>query len=116
MPATVSGPPSEAIQPLRIAGDLHIAVRSKARILTGFLSEPLIEIAGVFGHVHVSLARKPTDDQPRRVPCGSCRQLCALQQHDVSPAQFGQMIGHAATDHAAANDHNLCLGREGFCF
>jgi hypothetical protein len=113
VPTTSIGPPAEAIQPLRVAGDLHIAVRSKARILTGFLPQPFVEVAGVFGHVRVGLGREPTDDQARRVPGGSRRQLCALQQHDVSPAQFGQMVGHAATYDTAADDDNLCLDWEG---
>ncbi len=114
MSATEIGPPAQAVQPFRVAGDLHIAVRSKARILTGFFPQPLIEIAGVFGHVQVGLARKPADDQPCRVPRGSRRQLRTLQQHDISPAQSGQMVSDAATGHPAANDHHLGPGREGY--
>jgi hypothetical protein len=38
--------------------------------------------------------------------------LRLLKQHDISPAQFDQVVGNAATYYTAANDHNLRLGWE----
>ncbi len=64
---------------------------------------------GLFGHIDGGLSRKPTNDQPCRVPCGSCRQLRFFQQNDIPPAQFGHVIGDAAPDHTASNDHNLSV-------
>jgi hypothetical protein len=38
------------------------------------------------------------------VPGGSRGQGLALQQHQVFPAELGQVVKNAAADHAAAND------------
>ena len=43
-------------------------------------------------------------DQPGGVPGGAAAELDPLQQHDIGPAQLGQMIGDAGTDNAAADD------------
>jgi hypothetical protein len=35
-----------------------------------------------------------------------------LEQDDVGPAQVGQVVGDAAADHAAADDHDLSPVRD----
>jgi len=43
----------------------------------------------------------------RRVPCRAGRQLSALEQHDVGPAGLRQVVEHARTDDASADDDDL---------
>ena len=48
--------------------------------------------------------RAQLPDEAGRVPGGAAGEPSLLQQHDVAPAEFGQMIGDRASDHAAADD------------
>ncbi|MNY67343.1 hypothetical protein D3C86_2049140 [compost metagenome] len=48
-------------------------------------------------------------DEAGRVPGGAAAQLPLLQQHDVRPAEPGQVIGHRTADNTAADDDDLCL-------
>ncbi|MNY71813.1 hypothetical protein D3C86_2102410 [compost metagenome] len=51
-------------------------------------------------------------DEARRMPGGAAAELALLEQHDVGPAEFCQMISDRAADDAAADDDDACLRRE----
>ena len=63
--ATKISPAAQAVQPFRVVGDLHIPIRVEARILTGFTTKRLVEIASVFGHFNGGFGRKAADDRTR---------------------------------------------------
>ena len=44
-------------------------------------------------------------DEAGRVPGGALGQLVLLDQHDVGPAEPGQVVGDAAARDPAADDH-----------
>jgi len=46
-------------------------------------------------------------DETSRMPCRARRQLLPLEQNDIGEAAKRQVIGEAAADDAAANDHDL---------
>jgi hypothetical protein len=41
------------------------------------------------------------------------RQLLALEQHNILPARFGEMVENRTTDNAATNDDNTGMGFHG---
>src|SRR6056297_4286734 len=45
-----------------------------------------------------------------RMPGRSRCELVALQQNDIAPAQFGQVIKDLASDDAPADHDGLCMG------
>jgi hypothetical protein len=90
-----------------------VADGSETGAQAGFLLQSAAKLHGILGHLEGRFSAKTTAaDQARRMPCRPGRQLGSFQQHDIPPAKFGQMIGDAATDHAAANDHYLRPGRQ----
>ena len=48
--------------------------------------------------------------QSRGVPCRTRGQFLALQQHNIAPALFGQMIKRRDANNASANDDDPCRG------
>jgi hypothetical protein len=46
----------------------------------------------------------------RRMPCRAMGQLFALNQHDVFPTGFGEMIENRSANNAAPNDDNTGMG------
>ena len=46
------------------------------------------------------------------MPGRACGQRVLLKQDDIGPAQVRQVVGDAAPDHAAADDHDLGAVRE----
>ena len=70
-----------------------------------------VKFGRIFGQARHVLATAELTHQPCRMPCGATGQLFALEQHDIGPAQLGQMIGHRTTRDAAADDHRACVGR-----
>src|SRR5271170_4621371 len=47
--------------------------------------------------------------EPRRMPGGARGQFRALQQHDIRPAFFSQVIQRADADNAATDDDNSSM-------
>ena len=45
-----------------------------------------------------------------RVPCGAGGEFRAFDQHDVGPAEFGQVIQHGTADDTAANHDHAGMG------
>jgi hypothetical protein len=50
-------------------------------------------------------------DQAGRMPGRAAGQLLAFEQHDVGPAELGQVIGHRAAGDAAADDDHAGILR-----
>ena len=46
----------------------------------------------------------------RRMPCRPRRQFITLQQHNIRPAQLGQVVQDGAADNAASDDDGLGMG------
>jgi hypothetical protein len=44
------------------------------------------------------------------VPGAAVRELASLEQHDVCPPRFGEVIEHAGTNHTTADHHHLGAG------
>jgi len=63
-----------------------------------------VELANRVAHVEKR-------QQARSMPGGACRKLGALDQGDVGPALFCQMIERADPDNPTADDQdpNMCL-------
>jgi hypothetical protein len=47
------------------------------------------------------------------MPGRAGRELAALEQDDVAPASFREVVGDAAADNAAADDDGLGMGWKG---
>ena len=79
---------------------------------TGLGLELHVEVGRIFGEPRHVLRGAQLADQPGRMPCRARGQLLALEQHDVGPAELGQMIGDRAAGDAAADDDGARLGRK----
>ena len=83
-----------------------------ARRQPGFRLQHAVQLGAVLdqpGHVVVG---PELPDQARRVPRGAAAQASLFEHHHVVPAQLGQVVGDAAADDAAADDHGARLGRQ----
>ena len=70
-----------------------------------------VEVGGIFGEPRHVLRGAQLADQSRRMPGRAGGELLALKQHDVGPAELGQMIGDGAAGDAATDDDGPGLGR-----
>ena len=64
-----------------------------------------VKADGVLHHLGQADRRAELADQPGRVPCGAVGEPVLLDQHDVRPAQLGEVVEDAAAPHAAADHH-----------
>ena len=71
-----------------------------------------VEVGRIFREPRHVLRAAQLADQPGGMPCRARGQLLALQEHDVGPAELGQMIGDRAAGDAAADDDGARLGRQ----
>ena len=94
------------VHPLLIGGEPEIAGAMKTYRLAGLRLELLIEVDAVLVELADAVAHVEEWQQPGRVPGGAGGELGLLDQHHVGPAQFGQMVEHAAADDAAADHHH----------
>ncbi len=84
--------PAGQMQPAAFAGNL-----------LQFLIQP-DRVGLQLGHVRVAVQRvKPA----RRMPCGPAGEPVPLQQHDVRPARFREVVKDGTADDAAADDCDL---------
>ena len=86
-------------------GDGHAPDLPESRRLPGLRFQLGKEIAGVGAELRVGVARPGGADQARRVPARARRELLALQQHDVRPSPFREVVGDARPGDSAADDH-----------
>jgi hypothetical protein len=71
--------------------------------------EPAIQILRILRQFRLSFRISQRGEESGRVPGGAGGELSAFQEHDIPPAELGQMIGDRAADHAAADDHHARL-------
>jgi hypothetical protein len=98
---------------LRLRGDADPAGHVHADGLAALRLDLLVELDRVGlqgGDVRIRVQRVEAGG---RVPGGAGGQLGALDQRDVGPAELGEVVEHAGTDHAAADDHRAILGLHG---
>ena len=75
-----------------------------------------VEIGGVFGEQRQRERGAELADEAGGMPRGAGGQALAFQQHDIGPAELGQVIGDRAADHAAADDDGFGVpGQFGHC-
>ena len=112
----VTRPAVRHLQPLHALGRIGQQESPRAVQAAGLPRDPLelvVEPDGValeLRDVRIAIQGVKT---PGGVPRGAGRQLVALDEHDVLPAGFREVVEHAAADHPAADhDHpRLALHR-----
>ncbi len=80
-----------------------------AGCLAGLRLEPPVQVLRIFRKLGLRLRVAQRGQQSRGVPGGSRGELRALEEHDVAPAELGEVIGDRAADHAATDDHHARL-------
>ena len=111
--AEVAGAAADQVQRIHLAlvgGQHQAAVRVQAAGLAGQRLELAIEVDRVFlqaRDVGVAVERVHAAG---RVPGRAGGQLALLEQHDVGPADLGQMVEDADPDDAAADHHRPSFG------
>ena len=78
-------------------------------VMTGLPFQTGIEFGAVFVDLGHAVAGAEATDQSGGVPGGSAGKLVLFKQHDIFPAEFGQMIGDAAPDDTATDDDDFGL-------
>ena len=94
------------LQPFVISRKRQAAMAFKADGVAHFIlqtAEKRRRILRQFGHI---LAYPQLPDQTGGVPRGARGQALAFKQYNVLPAKIGQVIGEAAADRAATNNHH----------
>jgi hypothetical protein len=99
----------QLVHALGIARQAEAARAAEARGLTRLRLEALVEIGAVLGEPGEVVGGTELAHQPGGMPRGPARQLAALEQHDVAPAELGQVIRHAAAGDAPADHHHARL-------
>ena len=99
----------QLVHALGVARQAEAARAAEARGLAGLRLEALVEVGAVLGEPGEVVGGAELADQPGGMPRGPARQLAALEQHDVAPAELGQVIRHAAAGDAAADHHHARL-------
>ena len=85
------------------AGDRDAADLPEARGPARLGLQGGVQVNGVPGKLDQRLGGAKLGDQPGGVPGGAASQLPALQDHDVLPAQPGEVVGDTGARDASAN-------------
>jgi hypothetical protein len=104
----------EVVHALGRRGDGQAADVVQAAGLAADLLDLLVEPDGVAlqgSHIRIGVQGV---EATGRVPRGPGGEFRALDQDDVLPAELGEMIEDAASDHAAADDGHLNMRFHGF--
>ena len=67
-----------------------------------------VELDSVFGQLREDSAVAQLRQEPGRMPRSAPGKLLALEEHDVRPAQLGEMVRDAAPDDAATDNDDSC--------
>ena len=104
----------QLLEPLGVGGDREAAALQEAGRLAGLGLERRHRGCVVYCASRVRFGgRAQLADEPGRVPGGAAGQPLALEQHDVAPAELGQVIGDRGADDAAADDDDARMGGQG---
>ena len=99
---------------LAVAREPQAPVLLPARRLPGLAFQPFVERDAFRQEPGDVRIRAQLPDQPGGMEGRAAGQLGPLQQHDVAPAEPGQVIGGGAADDAAADDDDS-RGRRNVC-
>ena len=100
--------PPQRLLPLRRGRQRDMADGAESGGVPGLGFQPGVQVARVPAEEQRGLVGHPgRGDQAGRVPGRSGGERVLLQQDHVGPAQVGQVVGDAAADHPAADDHYL---------
>ncbi len=75
--------------------------------LARFGLEPAVEVLRVLRELGLRLRVAQRRQQARGVPGRATGQLLAFEQHDILPAELGEVVGDGTADDTAADDHDL---------
>lgn len=78
--------------------------------LARFRLQRLVECHRIFMNLPDRVAHIEQRQQSRRVPCRTRGQFLALQQHNIAPPLFRQMIKRRDANNASTNDDDPCCG------
>ena len=92
------------LQPLRGAGEPDAAALGPARVELSPAQLP-VQLDRVHHHLRERHRRAQLADQAGRVEGRAAGELRAVEQHDVAPAELGEVVGDRGPRHAAADDH-----------
>ena len=99
----------ERLRPARLAARLLPALgrgrQPQPAALDPAAVERPVELDRVHHHPRQRHRAAQLPDEPRRVERRAGRQLRALDEHHVLPAQLGEVVGDRAAAHAPADDH-----------
>ncbi len=94
------------------ARDIDAAAGLPAGCLAGLRLERPVKLDAVAAHASHGAGRPHLADEARGVPSGPAGDPPLLQHQHVAPAELRQVIGEAAADDAAPDDHDLGLRRQ----
>src|SRR5262249_41177484 len=77
-------------------------------------AELLVLLGAVAGQLHHHLRVVDVVDEVGRVPCGAARIWHGplVYQHEIPPAQPGQVVGEAVANDSRADDDGACTARD----
>ena len=93
--------------------ELDRAAVDEPRGLAGLGLERPVEVLRVLRELGLGLGVAQRRQQSGGVPGRPAGELLALEQHDVAPAELGEVIGDRAADDAAADDDDTGAGGQG---
>ena len=99
-----AGLAAELLEPFRARGQPERADLVPRRVGAGLGGEAPIEVRPVHHHLGEGHRAAQLADQARRMERRAGGQLRAVDQHDVRPAELGQVVGDARAADAAADD------------
>ncbi len=105
---------AQLVHPFRGTRDDEAAHLFPAHGVAGFLLERSIQLGAVLVNGRQCVVGAQAANESSGVPGGAARQLVLLQDHHVPPAELREVVGDTRSADAAANDHDLRFGGEGW--
>ena len=95
---------AQLLEPLRAGGQSERSDLMPRRIGPGLGGEAPVQVGPVHHHLGQRHRAPQLADEPRGVERGARRELGAVDQDDVRPAELGQVVGDARAADATADD------------
>ena len=99
---------------LRVGPERQSGGADPAHIMPRLLGELGIQLGRVLVDLGHAVAGAQLTDHAGRMPSGAATEQALLQQHDILPTRFGQMVGHR-TPHDAPSDNDHAGRRRRRC-
>ena len=97
------------VHPVLGLGEADVGDIAEADIHAGFFLKLLIELHGIFMNLADRIGHVEQRQQACGMPCRPRGQLLALDQDNVRPALFREMVKRADADYPASDDNNTCM-------